>query len=81
MTEYAVVHVATQYVSWDRLERDFVVPFTLGDIKDCVYIVAVSNIVDPLNVVQDYGNDGVHYFCTLPYCHWGSYFTNQLKSK
>ena len=32
-----------------------------------MYVVLVENITDPLFVFQDYGNDGLNYFCTLTY--------------
>ena len=35
-TMYAVVHTAISYVSWEDLERSFVMKFTLGHPKDCV---------------------------------------------
>ncbi len=56
--------MATSYVSWEDLESSFVMKFNLGDPKDCVYVVSVGNITDPLFVVLDYGNDGLNYFCT-----------------
>jgi hypothetical protein len=46
-------------------------PVTLGHPKECVYVVSVENITDPLFVFQDYGNDGLNYFCTLPYTNVG----------
>ena len=64
-TEYAVVHMATSDVSWEELERKFVIQFTLGRPIKCVYVVAVSNITDSLFVLDDYGNNGVHFFCTF----------------
>ena len=60
------MHMATSYVSWEELERSFVMQFTLGHPKDCVYDILVDNIKDPLFVFDDYGNDGFDYFCTLP---------------
>ena len=54
--------------------------FTLGHLKDCVYAVSVGNITDPLFVLQDYENDGLNYFCTLPYKRWGAYFRNRLSN-
>jgi hypothetical protein len=69
-TMYAVFHTATSYVSWEELERSFVIQFTLGHAKDCVYVVSVENRTDPLFVFHDYGNDGLNYFCTLPYNCW-----------
>ena len=47
-TMYTVVHTATSYVSWEELERSFVMQFTLVHPKDCVYVVSVENIMDPL---------------------------------
>ncbi len=37
-TMYAVVHTATSYVSWKKMEKSFVMPFTLGHPKECVYL-------------------------------------------
>ena len=79
-TMYAVVHTATSYVSWEELERSFVIQFTLGNPKDCVYVVSVENITDTLFVFHDYGNDGSNYFCTLPYKRWGAYFRYRLSN-
>ncbi len=61
-TMYAAVHTATSYVSWKDLERSFVMPFTLGHPKECVYVISVENITDPLYVFKDYGNDGLNFF-------------------
>ena len=46
-TMYAVIHMATSYVSRKELERSFVIEFTLGHPKECVYVVSVENITDP----------------------------------
>ena len=54
-TMYAVVHTATSYVSWEELECSFVMQFTQGHPKNCVYVVLVENIMDPLFVFDDYG--------------------------
>jgi hypothetical protein len=42
--------------------------------------VSVENITDPLFVFHDYGNDGLNYFCTLPYKRWGAFFRNRLSN-
>ncbi len=34
----------------------------------------------PMFVCQDYGNDGLDYFCTLPYKRWDAYFKNRLSN-
>jgi len=75
---YAIVHTATKFITWDELDRSFVIPFCLGDVKSCVYIVNVSAISDPLFVCPNYGRDGLHYLCCLPYRRWGKYFGNQI---
>ncbi len=79
-TMYAVAHTATSYVSWIELKKSCVMTFTLGHPKECVYVVLVENITDPLFVFQDYGNDGLNYFCTLPYKRWGAYFRIRLSN-
>ncbi len=50
---YAVVLTATSYVSWEELERSFVIQFTLGHPKDCVYVVSVENIMDRTMEMMD----------------------------
>ena len=77
-TMHAVVHAANSYVSWEELEHSFIMQFTLRHPKDCVYVVSVENITDSVFVFDDYGNDGLNYFCTLPYQLWGAYFRNRL---
>ena len=54
--------------------------FTLGRPKDCVYVVSVENKTDLLFIFDDYGNDGLNYFCTFSYQRWGSYFRNRLSN-
>lgn len=75
---YAIVHTAREYLSWQEIEKSFVSPFILGDMKSCVYIVNTNNISDPLFVCPNYGQDGSHFLCCLPYRRWGSYFRYQL---
>jgi len=36
--------------------------------------------MDPLFVFQDYRNDELNYFCTLPYKRWGAYFRKRLSN-
>ena len=78
---YAVVHTATSYVPWSKIEADFVVPFKLGPINNHIYIVNVDNIIDPLFAFKDYGGAGAdseRYFCVLPNRKWGRYFGNRI---
>jgi hypothetical protein len=43
---YVLVHTASDYVSSDQLEKEFVSTFILGDVMNCVYIVhTVSDYV------------------------------------
>jgi hypothetical protein len=77
-TVYAVIHTASNFVSWKSIDTNFIAPFCLGDFKSCVYIVNANTISDPLFVCKNYGKDGRHYLCTSPYRRWGNYFRNQL---
>ena len=76
---YAVIHTALHYLSWEKLDREFICTFTLGDIKTCVYIFDVRTITNPLFVCRNYGKSGNQYLCTLPYRHWGNYFQHRLR--
>jgi hypothetical protein len=62
---YVVVHTASDYVSSEQLEKEFV----SSDIMKCVYIVKVEAIHGPLFVFKDFGSSGENankIFCTLP---------------
>ena len=66
---YVVVHTASDYVSSEQLEKEFVSSFILGDVMNCVYIVKVEAIHGPLFVFKNYGSSGdnvTKLFCTLP---------------
>lgn len=75
---YAIVHTSEEYLSWDELEMSFISSFCLGDLRSCVYVVNVESISDPLFVCPNYGKQGLHYLCCLPYRKWGKYFRKQL---
>ncbi len=80
---YVVVHTASDYVSSDLLEKEFVPLFILGDFLNCVYIVKVEAIHGPLFVLTKYGSSGdnaTKLFCTLPQRRWGQYFSNKIQS-
>ncbi len=55
---YVVVHTASDYVSSEQLEKEFVLLFILGDVMNCVYIVMVEAIHGPLFVFKNYGSSG-----------------------
>ncbi len=76
-----VVHTASDYISIDQLQNDFITSFTLGNIETCLYIVVVDAIHGPLFVFQNYGsdtNDKKRLFCALPQSKWGQYFDNRI---
>ena len=63
--------------------EDFVTPFTLGNVKECVYIVDIRCITDPLFVFQDTGGTTAkseQHFCVLPYKKWGRYFGEMVNN-
>ena len=64
---YAIVHTASDYMSWEDLDKSFVLPFCLGDMRNCVFIINVNSICDPLFVCPNYGKEGINYLCCLPY--------------
>ena len=80
---YVVVHTASDYVSSEQLEKEFVLSFNLGDVMNFVYIVKVEAIYGPLLVFKNYGSSGENatkLFCTLPQRKWGQYFRNKIQS-
>jgi hypothetical protein len=80
---YVVVYTASDYVSSDQLEKEFVSLFILEDVMNCVYIVKVEAIHGPLFVFKNYDSSGdiaTKLFCTLPQRRWGQYFSNKIQS-
>ncbi len=78
---YVVVHTASDCVSSEQLEKEFVSSFILGDVMNCVYIVKVETIHGLLFVFKNYGSSGENAnksFCTLPQRRWGQYFSNKI---
>ncbi len=72
---YVVVHTASDYVSSEQLEKEFVSSLILGDVMNCVQIVKVEAIHGPLFVFKNYGSSGENankLFCTLPQRRWGN---------
>jgi hypothetical protein len=55
---YVVVHTASDYVSSEQLEMEFVPSFILGDVMNCVYIVKDEAIHGPMFVFKNYGSSG-----------------------
>ncbi len=80
---YMVVHTATDYVSSEQLEKEFVSSFILGDVMNCVYIVKIEAIHGPLFVFKKYGSSGdnaTKLYSTLAQRRWGQYFSNKIQS-
>jgi hypothetical protein len=64
-----VVHTASDYVSSEKWEMEFVSSFIVGDVMSCVYIVKVEAIHGPLFVLKNYGSSRdncAKLFCSLP---------------
>jgi hypothetical protein len=78
---YAVIHTASDYVSLNDLDTNFVMSFKLGDISKCLYIVKIEAIHGPLFVFDNVGSDEEDKkFCTLPLKRWGEFFTTELNN-
>jgi hypothetical protein len=80
---YVVVHTASDYLSSEQMEKEFVSSFILGDVMNCMYIVKVEAIHGPLFVFKNYGSSGENatkLFCTLPQRRWRQYFSNKIQS-
>jgi hypothetical protein len=78
---YVVVHTASDYVSLEQLQNDFVSYFTLGNVETCLFIVDIDAIRGPLFVFKNYGADGHEknkLFCALPQSNWGKYFSDRI---
>jgi len=78
---YVVVHTASDYVSMEQLQSDFITSFTLGNITECVYIVNIDSIRGPLFVFKNYGSVGGDMnklICSIPQEKWGQYFSDRI---
>lgn len=81
-TIYVVVQTAKDFLTWRQLEKEFIVPFELGGLDDCTYILPVSRIVNPLYVFEDHGQstETSHpsFFATLPARYWAFYLDYKI---
>ena len=64
---YAIVHTASQWFSQT---------FLLGDVNQCLYIVDVKSIIEPLFVVANENDPTM--ICMLPQKKWGKFFDKCL---
>jgi hypothetical protein len=75
--------MASDYVSIEQFQHEFVSSFTLGDISNCVYTIKVEAIYEPLFVFRNYGSVGDEknkLFCALTKSKWGKYFDDRIQS-
>ena len=85
---YAVVHTSSEYLPGAKFEEEFVSSFRFGDIGECLFIVKIDNITDPLCVLSNYGNEKLRtnaekgkYFCVLSCQKWSQYFSRRISSE
>lgn len=82
-TMYVVVRTPENFLTWNMLEREFVLPIQLGGLEEYTYIFPVSRIVNPLYVFKDHGStsateDDVSFFASLPSRYWPFYIDHLL---
>jgi hypothetical protein len=76
-----VVHTASDYVSTEQFQYEFVSFFTPRDVSKCVYIINVEAFYGPLFVFRNYGSvgdDKNKLFCALSKSKWGEYFDDRI---
>ena len=80
---YAVIHAASDYLPWIKLDKEFVSPFKFGLAKDCLQFVQANSIIGPLFVFKNYGGKCAankdKWFCVLPRRRWTQYFSRRIK--
>jgi hypothetical protein len=71
-TMYVVVHTNKDFMTWEKLEREFIVPVNLGDINNCTYIFPIDRIVTPLYVFSNHGEvtTNASFFASIPARYW-----------
>ena len=77
----AVVQCSTLPVSWQDVQKQFVVKFNLGGDFDTSFVIGpIILIVHLLAVFPDYGgNDPSCYFMVLPKREWSRYFGSRIQ--
>ena len=67
-TMYVVVRTHRNFLNWEQLEKEFILPIQLGGLDECTYIFPVSRIVNPLYVFKDHGQSttDVSFFASIP---------------
>jgi hypothetical protein len=71
---YVVVRTHKDFLSWRKLEEDFICAIDLDDVDKLTYIFPVDRIVHPLYVFKNHGhtNDNA-FFASLPGRYWAFY--------
>lgn len=78
ITQLSLCYSSHRDLSYEKLDEMFTASFILADMKKCVYIVNVDAISNCLYVFRNYGEDGMQYYCALPYRRWGNYFRHKI---
>ena len=63
---YAVVQTATNSLSWETLEEEFITKFTVSDKDESLCLVPATAIVHLLLVFDDFMGDRDNFFVSLP---------------
>ena len=78
-TMYVVVRTHKDYMTWNDLEKAFVLPIELGELDSCTYILPVERIMNPLYVFENVGHsDKTKLFVTLPQRYWALFLEYSL---
>ncbi|KAL7455029.1 hypothetical protein ACHAWC_007128 [Mediolabrus comicus] len=78
-TMYVVVRTHKEYMTWNELEKAFVLPIELGELDACTYILPVERIMNPLYVFENVGHsDKTKLFVTLPQRYWALFLEYSL---
>ena len=76
---YVVVRTHKDFLSWRKLEEEFICPIDLDDVDKYTYIFPIDRIVHPLYVFKNHGhtNDNAFFAC-LPGRYWAFYIDHCL---
>jgi hypothetical protein len=79
-TMYVVVHTNKDYMTWEEMEREFIVAVQLGDINNCTYIFPINRIVSPLYVFRNHGEvtSNTSFFASIPARYWAFHLDYKL---
>ena len=78
---YVVIHAASTYLPWSKLEEEFVCPFKYGTAKECLYVVKAESIIGPLCAFKNYDGTGTNkndWYGVLPQRRCAQYFIRRI---